>query len=426
MNLQSGYLKEAKHTSVNLMKLLVEFSFLLAVFFNLINRFSTAFLYVFFACSIVYILLQKKIHFGTYLSFLVAFLLYAILACFWTVASNPFADVIRLLLKYVVFAFCLHNVIETKEDCDRYLRLFCFAGLGFGLFAVAFYGPSQFVKSIQAGERLGHEICGINPFGMYAGITFTLCLYFAKIRKKYFYYLLSVLPLILVVASSSRKALLFVFCTILFFFTFEKMQKSFLKGLGIVVALLAGLWLLLQLPAFEQIWQRLQIFFEATLQGSTTVDQSAEDRLKLMEVGLHLFRDNPLFGKGTNAFRYIASGFFTYGSEISAHNTYVDILANFGIIGAVLYYMPIVIGVWKSFKGAMREIPFFYCLFFMTAITLALLDMSYVSYHFIVPYAFNALLFRAIDLYRDDLKQKINWGISTDTLVEESSKYLKK
>lgn len=424
MKVQSSYLKQPKNTAANWMKYLVYLSFLLAVFFNLISRFFRPFLFVFIGFSLAYMLIRKSIKVGKYLWFLIAFMLYAILACFWSIAANPFGDIIVLLSAYVVFAFCLYNIVETKEDCARCLRLFCYAGLGFCLYSVAFYGPSTVLGAIQSGERLGKEICGINPFGMYAGITFTLCLYFAKTRKKYHYYLISLLPLLLVVASSSRKAILFVFCAILYFFSFQKLQKSFFKGILTVSIILGAVLLLLQLPVFEQISQRLQIFFEATLQGSTTVDQSAVDRMYLMEIGMKLFRDNPLFGKGTNSFSYIASGYFTYGSEISAHNTYTDILANFGLVGAVSYYLPVVFNAWGTFKGAMREIPAFYCMFFITAISLVLLDMSYVSYHFIVPYAFNALFARAIELHKDDLQKKIEWNDETSQ-TEENSKYLK-
>jgi len=221
--------------------------------------------------------------------------------------------------------------------------------------------------------------------------------------------------------------MLFVFCAVLFFFAFEKMQKSFFKGLLLVASIFAGVLLLLQLPAFEQILQRLQIFFETTLQGSTTADQATEDRLRLMEVGMSLFRESPLFGKGTSSFGYIASQYFQttiYGSKISAHNTYVDILANFGIVGAGLYYLPIVLNTWKSFKGAMLKIPVFYCLFFLTAISLVLLDMSDISYLFIVSYAVNTIVARAAELHQEELKEKIDWG-TTEELVEESSKYLK-
>lgn len=428
MKLQSEYLKQPKNLSLNWMKVLVELSFLLAVFFSLIRVVALAFLCVFYALSVGYMLLQKRVRVGPYLFFLLAFLLYTLLACFWSFVADPFSDVIQVLLGYVVFAFCLYNVLETKEDCERYLRLFCLAGLAFCVYSIAFYGPSHFFSAMQTGERLGYEICGINQFGMYAGITFAICLYLAKMKKKYHYYALSILPILIVVASSSRKAMLFIFCAILFFFAFEKMQKSFFKGLLLVAGIFVGMYLILQLPAFEQILQRLQIFFETALQGSTTADEATEERIRLMEIGTSLFRESPLFGKGTSSFRHIASRYFqsrTYGDGgISAHNTYIDILVNFGVVGAVLYYLPIVQNAWKSFKGAMLKIPAFYCMFFLTAISFVLLDMSDISYLFIVSYAVNTIVARAAELHQEELKEKIDWG-TTEELVEESSKYLK-
>lgn len=423
MSTQSMYLKQPNHVAANWMKLLVYFAFFLAVFFNLINRFASPVLYAFIAMSAVYMMMQKHIRVGRYLGFLAVFLLYTILACFWSKASNPFGDVIRVLLKYAVFAFCLYNIIETKDDCETCLRLICLSGLGFSIFSAMFYGLPHVLSAIQTGERLGEEICGINPFGLYAGLTVSLCLYFAKNRNRIHYYVLMLLPTVLVLASSSRKAMLLVFCAIVYFFVIQKMQKSFGKGLVVLGAILGGLFLLLQLPAFEQVLQRLQIFFETTVQGSTTSDQSTEIRIKLIEIGMNIFKDHALFGNGTNSFRHIASAYFSTG-EISAHNTYVDILANFGIIGFLSYYIPVLILAWKLLKGVLREIPVFYCMLFVIGITVVLLDMSYVSYHFIVPYMFYSLFDRAIDLYGDDLKTKIVRPETEDS-VKEVSKYLK-
>ncbi len=423
MSAQSMYLKQPKQNAANWMKLLVYFVFYLAVFFNLINRFASPILYVFIVLSIVFMVMRKNIRAGRYLAFLAVFMLYTILACFWSKASDPFGDVIRVLLKYAVFAFCLYNIVETKEDCENCLRLLCFSGLSFSVFSAFFYGLPHVLTAIQTGERLGEEICGINPFGLYAGLTVSLCLYFAKNRNRIHYYALLLLPLLLVFASSSRKAMLLVFCAIVYFLAIQKMQKSFGKGLLVLGTVLGALFLVLQLPAFEQVLQRLQIFFETTVQGSTTADQATEIRIKLIGIGMDIFKDHALFGNGTNSFRHIASTYFS-NSEISAHNTYVDILANFGMIGFLSYYVPVLILAWNLLKGVLREIPVFYCMLFVIGITVVLLDMSYVSYHFIVPYVFYSLFDRATELYRDDLKAKIIRPETEDS-AKEVSKYLK-
>ena len=423
MNVTSNYLKEKQNFSVNWMKKLVYVLLFLAVFFNLINRVASPTLYLFIGVSCIYLLMKRNIRVSVAVVCFFAFCLYSMLACFWTPANDAFEEVVRVVLKYTIFAFCLYNVVETKEDCDRVLNSFCLAGLAFSMFSVFYYGLPVIFSSIQIGERLGREICGINPFGMYASLTVVACLYLARIKGKWWYYLLIVLPLLLVVASSSRKALLLVFGAFIYFFAAQKLQKSFAKGILIIGVIVVGVVLILQLPAFEQIWMRLQIFFETTVQGSASSDASTKMRFRLIEVGLQFFKANPLFGRGTNAFRWLASTYFT-NAELSAHNNYIDVLTNFGLIGFVLYYIPILSLIVKMFKGLIREIPVFYFGAFFVLVSFVLLDMSYVSYHFIVPYLFVVLYSRVCGLYETELKERV---LLVDDAENEGehSKYLK-
>lgn len=418
----SKYLKGKQNQSVDWMKKIVYVLLFVAVFFNLINRAASPMLYLFIGASAIYLLMRRNVRVSAVVLCFFAFCLYSMFACFWTPANDPFEAVVRTILKYAAFAFCLYNIVETKDDCDRVLNLICVSGLAFCLFSVGYYGLSVIFSSIQTGERLGQEICGINTFGMYASLTFALCLYLARIKGKWLHYVLMLLPLILIVASSSRKALLLGFCAILYFFAAQKLQKSFAKGILIIGVIAGGVLLILQLPAFEQIWMRLQIFFETTVQGSTSSDESTEIRFRLIDVGLQFFKDHPIFGYGTNSFRYIAGTYFSM-SEISAHNNYVDILVNFGLIGFSVYYYPSLFLLWNAFKGILREIPVFYFGMFFVLVSFVLLDMSYVSYHFIIPYVFFTLFARVIELYQAELKEKVVHE-EVDAEVEHS-KYLK-
>lgn len=59
-------------------------------------------------------------------------------------------------------------------------------------------------------------------------------------------------------------------------------------------------------------------------------------RVKLIQLGAQYFIQNPLFGSGANAFRTLNISYF--GTSIASHNNVIEILVNYGIIGAVLYY----------------------------------------------------------------------------------------
>lgn len=74
-------------------------------------------------------------------------------------------------------------------------------------------------------------------------------------------------------------------------------------------------------------FQRMQSLYE----GGGTFTREAMYRR-----GWELFEQNPLFGVGYNQFR-VVSGFGTY-----SHSTYAEILSSGGIMGAFIYFVPII------------------------------------------------------------------------------------
>ena len=140
------------------MKEIVVCIFFVALFCSLINRVASPMLYLLIAVSLAYMFVSRKIRVSTCVLLWICFLLYTMLACFWSPASDAQESVVRVVIKYVLFAFCLFNVVETKEDCEKMLRIFLFAGICFSIFSIWFYGFSKIIAAIQSGERLGAEI----------------------------------------------------------------------------------------------------------------------------------------------------------------------------------------------------------------------------------------------------------------------------
>ena len=70
--------------------------------------------------------------------------------------------------------------------------------------------------------------------------------------------------------------------------------------------------------------------------GNGVVDTSSQTRLRLIEIGLDIWKKYPIGGTGINTF-YVSSSTGNY-----AHNNFVELLADIGIIGFVIYYFFIV------------------------------------------------------------------------------------
>jgi O-antigen ligase len=63
-------------------------------------------------------------------------------------------------------------------------------------------------------------------------------------------------------------------------------------------------------------------------------DGSSEQRLNLIIDGIRLWSERPFFGWGANEYRYINK--VTY--DCYSHNNFIELLANFGLLGFFLFY----------------------------------------------------------------------------------------
>ena len=76
-------------------------------------------------------------------------------------------------------------------------------------------------------------------------------------------------------------------------------------------------------------------------------------REQLWELALTMFKESPVFGNGLNSFdiRFNGSGIRdTYFSFAGAHNSYLQLLAETGVVGVILFFSPVFSGFFRGFK----------------------------------------------------------------------------
>lgn len=101
----------------------------------------------------------------------------------------------------------------------------------------------------------------------------------------------------------------------------------------LIFLLFAGLYALsesvLDSSSFERVLRMTD-----TLSVSKNGDASTTERLALYKEGIRLWSERPLFGWGTNRFRYIN----TVALDTYSHSNYIELLANHGLVGLILFY----------------------------------------------------------------------------------------
>lgn len=171
------------------------------------------------------------------------------------------------------------------------------------------------------GNQLATELCMTLPFLLYL---------FLEKKGKIRWLSLGLIGIWLfdLVAIGSRGGFLaLILVIVLFWAKYQARFKFVALALPIVVIAFA--------MAPRYFWERM-----ATI-NDFREDPSAANRLLLWQAGIEMFKDHPLTGVGTRNFQLLSKKHFESDSipeeGLVAHNSYVELLAENGLIGLLLY-----------------------------------------------------------------------------------------
>ena len=268
------------------------------------------------------------------------FFLWVGLAYLWTShkgrsGNNYLIELGRPLLAFIGRDFYAYNR-------DRAIKLFkafvtgttCFAVLIFALSPVSSYGTLMF------GKRLNQQR---NTTGYVLYFSAIVGVYLFYMYKKVHWLAFSSICAVVSLLSGSRK-IVFAYGVALALFIVG--QKQIRKGVRNFLILLAIV--LITIPILYQIPFVVETFGERLL---AVVDDSIEDssvmfRSVAKKAAVDVFLDSPIIGQGWNA---VKNSFQYKGVSIYAHNNYLEVLADFGIVGAVLLF-------WRNVVWGIRAI----------------------------------------------------------------------
>ena len=139
------------------------------------------------------------------------------------------------------------------------------------------------------------------------------------------------------ILTSSRKALIMCLLGVLLMVVFNYRARNYmLRVLIAIVLLIVALVLVYEIPyLYRTVGVRLDKMIEFIM-SDRTVDNSLALRSFYIDMARSYFAESPLIGIGLNNFTY---RIHDYGSRLSyAHNNYMEIAADLGVVGLVIYY----------------------------------------------------------------------------------------
>ena len=95
-------------------------------------------------------------------------------------------------------------------------------------------------------------------------------------------------------------------------------------------------------------------------------------RQDLIEKGIEWFKERPIFGHGIGTFSYLNDdGYY-------AHNGYIELLVGMGLVGTIVFFMPIISALRASIKNRIFKKSFYVS--FMMILILVVAYSSVISY----------------------------------------------
>ena len=269
------------------------------------------------------------------------FFIFCMFSIIWAVdRTQALTTTITLAQMFVLLVFT-YSYYSIYEDVDFLIWAIVICGVLMSVYCIWYYGIDAYITAITVKGRLGNDISNANTIATNAAISTIGCVYYALYKKKYVYYPLAALCVIVILGSSSRTGFLITVIGCLMLVLIKTVEvknivKTFVKLLIATFFVVLIFNIVMRFLPDASIFSRLETMFAFFSDNGGRVDSSTLERMAMIELGKNIFKSSPLIGIGVDNARVVAmqSGFWnTY-----LHNNFIELLADVGIIGFLLFY----------------------------------------------------------------------------------------
>lgn len=282
---------------------------------------------------------------NAYKNWSLVYISFFLLSSLWALKMNVALFVVIVqILPILLMAFATITYVKNNQNINDILFVIYIVAL-FMLLYLALH-IEEFIIGVRLGDSLNEEGAE-GPKWNSNGVGISLCfaifsgfILFVNQRRhlllRVLYYATASLMIVAILLTGSRKSLLILLMPI-FYFLYKKQKRHFLLLL-LLTPLIA--WFVYELIMnvevfYETIGKRIEEMI-AIMSNDTTGNEDTS-RTILIEFGLNKFVENPILGVGINNFRVLSDVIFP-GKNFYAHNNYIEMLVDVGIVGFIIYY----------------------------------------------------------------------------------------
>lgn len=370
-------LEVEKHGKINIIFLLLLFILTIGIFTS--ESFVSSYMLQNFYLSItiigffIYYLLKNKLLFITSIELLwCAFLLYFIIRLF---LQSEF--MLIYVVDCIVFLAFILLFLMLKININYYIVLMKLIVIITFLYAIGsflqYFNMELYSKLILPyfSENQKTELLMLYVKGSYTGFTwqtafvsgYLICgigiiLLSYKYLKQNIYKLMSLGMLLVMLPAlflgGKRAHLLFMLIALIITHFVTSFNKRWAQGLikyfpVLVITGIGGfLFIKNYVPDIDTPFGKLYYRFYTTFEDLNTGNDITSGRSELYTYAFKLFSDNPIIGIGWREFSQVSKGLIHVRIGSHPHNIYIQLLAELGIVGFVLFIVPIIYTLYKT------------------------------------------------------------------------------
>lgn len=331
----------------------------------------------------------KKLRVTSYQFDVLVFAAYFFLSALWSINPSDAIErgitVIELCLCMSVFMWAFSNI---QNSFLYLLKAVMCGGFIVTIYTFYFVGINDIMYMVAAGNRMDSSFDNVNAIGLICAISLILSVFFLYKKKSWLIIILDILTIILLSACGSRKAML---VTILGCFAIYLFHRQSLNKVAFIFKMILSLTLLYvivhllsEMTIFAGITGRMEGLI-ALVTGNGEVDHSAQVRQDMVNLGISIFKENPILGIGMGSAHIYTLKYI--GHDCYLHNNYAEILADGGIIGTIMYYR-IHVNIIKKLRNSSRMTTQEGILILILMFCLLVSDLSMVSFYSKLYYFF--------------------------------------
>ncbi|PGL72703.1 O-antigen polymerase [Bacillus sp. AFS055030] len=291
--------------------------------------------------GIFLIMLDGKFYLNPFLISYGLFFLFALILSLIGWGTGNVEDRLMLLLMKYVSSIFIYNYLMRLEKPEKFMRLYVAISIISLVIIFLLVGDNAVASRLGhngSGSIVSYQIAGVpiykssNGTATFCAIATLFLLYYSVRFKKWYCYIFIVFLTIGMLLSGSRKGLLIYILYIIYTYFFMRKGITLKKIVLFLVVPIAGYILLSKVPIiYDAVGIRLESMIMNIFSQSNSLDgNSYLMRQQLKNVAYEWIGSKPFLGYGFNTFQ-TATG---YGAE----NNLLQIMVEFGLIGALIYY----------------------------------------------------------------------------------------